>query len=341
VILGIMAMPPIILFPPMYFIGKHHDDQRIFLRNYRAPWDMEAFSFISMSYAAESQEYNDVVFVVDSALRGGLNTRQFEQETGLKAYNLGCVRWLGVRGFTQILDAYLKSHPKPRLVVLGVHPMEFGIDNFVSPEVLEVRARFLWCFGSGTEDMRPHNSFLYHVRQGFKYMYGLLIGGFGHFADEPINKRGDTFRKFQHELSKQRGFGPIPDTRKGPKPIRDKVSTVDPFVVSDEQKTDFSALIRLTANHRVDLLIRFVPFGGEAAEHSPRLRAFAMELESQSPTIVVGRPEVLLYDPAVFVDGIHLDAKGIEKFTTFTAAEVKTMLARRVAQGPRLSSSEK
>src|SRR5208337_2709791 len=103
---------------------------------------------------------------------------------------------------------------------------------------------------------------------------------------------------------------------------------------SDEQKTDFSALIRLTANHRVDLLIRFVPFGGEAAEHSPRLRAFAMELESQSPTIVVGRPEVLLYDPAVFVDGIHLDAKGIEKFTTFTAAEVKTMLARRVAQGP-------
>jgi hypothetical protein len=338
VILGIMA----ILFPPMYFIGKHYDDQRLFLRNYRAPRDFEAFSFIAMSYAAESHEDNDVVFVGDSALRGGLETRQFEQETGLKAYNLGSVAWIGIREYTQILDAYLISHPKPRLVVLSVHLLEFGIDKPVPQDVLDVRARFLWCFGSGTEDMRPHNSFLYHVRQGFKYVYGLLLGGFEHFADEPIvGNPGETFRTFQHRLSKQRGFGAIPDKRKSPKPIRDKVSTLDPFVVSDRCKKDLSALIRLTANHGVDLLIRFMPFGGEAAEHSPRLRAFAMELESQYPTVVVGRPEVLLYDPAVFVDGRHLDSEGIEKFTTFAAAEVKSVLARRVGHGPRHSSSEK
>ena len=73
----------------MYFIGKHHDDRRLFLRNYRAPSDFEAFSFIAMSYAAESHEDNDVVFVGDSAVRADLDTRQFEQQTGLKAYNLG------------------------------------------------------------------------------------------------------------------------------------------------------------------------------------------------------------------------------------------------------------
>jgi hypothetical protein len=355
VIFGIASLPPLILFPPMYFIGKHHDDERIFLRNYRAPSDFEAFSSISMSYAAESHEYNDVVFVGDSALRGGLDTREFEQETGLKAYNLGSVWLIGMRAYTLILDAYLKSHPKPRLVVFSMHLAEIGpvphkrnahphawdADWNEPPEIQDVRDRFLWCFGPGTEDMRPHNSFSYHVRQGLRYEYGLLMGGFEHFADEPIvSNRGETFRTYQGKLLKQRGFGAIPDLRKGPKPIRGKVSTLDPFVVGHEWKKELSTLIRLTADHGVGLLIRFMPFAGEAAEHSPRLRAFAMELESQYPTVVVGRPEVLLYDPGVFVDGWHLDAKGIEKFTTFTASEVKTVLASCVGQGPCQPSSE-
>jgi hypothetical protein len=343
VILVIMAFPPLILLPPMYFIGKHHDDQRLFLRNYRAPSDYEVFSFIAMSYAAESHEDNDVIFVGDSALRGGLDTRQFEQQTGLKAYNLGSVQLIGMRAYTQVLDAYLKSHAKPRLVVFSVHLMDIvpDMDKRLGPDGMDIKARFLWCFGPGTEDMRPNNSVLYHVRQGFKYEYGLLMGGFEHFADEPINNnRGETFRTYQHKLREQRGFGSF-FARRSPKPIPDKVSTLDPFVVSDDWKRDLSALVRLTNNNTVEMLIRFMPFGGEAAGHSPRLRAFAMEVESKYPTVIVGRPEVLLYAPALFIDGVHLDAEGIEKFTTFAAAEVKTVLARRVARGPRHSSSEK
>jgi hypothetical protein len=344
VVLGIIAIPPLIVFPPMYFIGKHHDNERLFLRNYRKPNDFEAYSFIAMSYAAQSHEDNEVVFVGDSCIRGGLDTCQFEQETGLKTYNLGCVGVIGFRGYTQILDTYLKSHPKPRLVVLSVHLDHIGPDfykDLVTPEELDVRNRFLWCYGSGAEDTRPHYSFLHHVRQGFKYEYGLWVGGFEHFADEPFNGRGERFRTLQHEVLKQRGFGGSPRKRKGPKPVRDKASTLDPFVVTDECKTGLSAFIRLAADHGVAVLIRFMPFKGEAAEHSPTLRAFAMELESQHPTVVVGRPEVLLYDPGVFVDGRHLDAEGIEKFTKFAAAEVKTVLARCVGQGPRHLASEK
>jgi hypothetical protein len=345
-ILVIVATPPLILFPPMYFIGKHHDDQRLFLRNYRAPSDFEAFSFIAMSYASESHEDNDVVFVGDSAVRADLDTRQFEQRTGLKAYNLGSVFVIGIRGYIQILDAYMKSHPKPRLVVFGIHLSEIGPDVYErspSAEVLDVRTRFLWCFGPGTENTRPHNSISYHIRHGFTYMYGSLMGGFDHFADEPIfNNRGETFRTYQQKLLKQRGFGSFWGPRKSPKPDRDKASTLDPFVLSDKFKKDLSALIRLTADHGVDLLIRFMPFGGEAAEHSPRLRALATELENKHPTVVVGRPEVLLYQPGLFlVDEVHLAAEGTQKFTTFEAAEVKTVLARRLAREPRHSSSEK
>ena len=198
----------------------------------------------------------------------------------------------------------------------------------------------------GTESTRPHNSISYHIRHGFTYVYGSLMGGFDHFADEPIfNNRGETFRTYQQKLLKQRGFGSFWGPRKSPKPDRDKASTLDPFVLSDEFKKDLSALIRLTADHGVDLLIRFMPFGGEAAEHSPRLRALATELENKYPTVVVGRPEVLLYQPGLFlVDEVHLAAEGAEKFTyTFRSRRSGRLCARNdgVAREPRHSSSEK
>ena len=42
-----------------------------------------------MAYATDSDEDNDIVFLGDSSLRCDVRTIQFEQETGLKAYNLG------------------------------------------------------------------------------------------------------------------------------------------------------------------------------------------------------------------------------------------------------------
>lgn len=330
-IVGIMAATASVLFPPMYSIGRRHDDERIFLRNYRAPNEFEAFSSYCIDYAKESREYNDVILVGDSSLRYDVRTSQFEKEAGLKAYNLGSVGLIAIDGYTQIIRAYLSSsHPKPRLLVLCMLPqaLNLGDDSYLSPEVRDVKARFLWCFGPGTEDTRPHDSFLYHVRQGFKYTYGLMVGGFDHFVDAPIPYRApETYRTFQRAIMRERGYSAGAVRPLTPRRAREKGNNLDPFTVSDRCKDELSALIRLTADHGLPLLIRLTPYSGEAAEYSPTLRAWAEDLESRYPNVIVGRPEVLLYDPGLFFDDIHLTPEGAARFTAFIAAEVKGVLA--------------
>ena len=286
VVLGIVAATASIVFPPMYVIGKRDDNERTFLRNYRTPNEYEAFSSYCMTYAMDSREDNDVVFVGDSSLRCDVRTSQFERETGLKAYNLGGVGLIGIRGITQITDAYLRYHPKPRLLVVCILPTALNPGSIESwpPEERDVKSRFLWCYGPGTEDMRPHNSFLYHVRQGFKYTYGLLVGGFDRFALEPIPARGgETFRTLEDAVTKERGFWAAPERRRFSLPPRDKVNTRDLFKVSEDFKTEFSTLMRVTADHGVGVLIRLTPFPGEAAEHPAELRAWAEEWNPRIP----------------------------------------------------------
>ena len=214
IILGVMAATAMVLLPPMYFIGKQYDDQRIFLRNYRAPNEYEALIGCCMIYAAESQEDNDVIFVGDSALRFAIRTPQFEQESGLKGYNLGSAGLVALSGYTRILDVYLSSsHPKPRLVVLGLTPttLNLGDIGYRPQEERDIKSRLLWCYGPGTEDMRPHDSFIYHARVGFKYTYGRLVGGFDCFAVEPIPLLGGaTFGSMQQGLARRRGFSERP-----------------------------------------------------------------------------------------------------------------------------------
>ncbi len=327
-----MAATALALLPLTYHVGKWYDDQRIFLRNYRAPNEFEAFSSYPMDYARESDEDNDVIFVGDSSLRYDLQSPQFERETGLRAYNLASVGLLAISGYTPVVDAYLRSrHPRPRLIVLSVLPTALagGDTGFFSPEVRDVKARFLWCFGPGTEDLRPHDSFLYHARVGFKYIYGRLAGGFERFADEPIPFRAPwTYRSFQRATLSQRGSSEGGERRWTAGGVRDRASTLDPFTISDQARAELDALIRLAANRGIPLLIRLTPFSGDAAEHSPTLRAWAEDLESHYPNVIVGRPELLLYDLDLFFDEAHLGPRGAAKFTSFVAEEAKQVLAR-------------
>ena len=211
--LGIMALSILALFPPMYAVGKRIDDERTFLRNYRAPNEYEVFASIPMNYAIESDEANDVIFVGDSSLRCDVRTIQFEQDTGLKAYNLGNAGLIGIGGQIQIASNYLRHHPKPRLAVVCISPMALEPGGVAGrpQEEQDVSSRFLWCFGPGTENMRPHISYLYHVQQGFKYTYGELAGGFDRFANEPVPYRGgETYRSLHQSVTKERGFWEAP-----------------------------------------------------------------------------------------------------------------------------------
>jgi hypothetical protein len=342
VLLAILAGAVVIIFPPMFYIGKSYDDQRIFLRNYRAPNEYEAFTSYAINYAAESDENNDVIFGGDSSLRYDVRTSQFEQETGLRAYNLGSVGLVAIKGYTQIFSAYLSSrHPKPRMIVFCILPTALNLvdEPFRSQEERDIKGRLLWCFGPGTEELRPHNSLLYHIRVGFKYTYGRLAGGFDRFASEPIPlKNGATYRSLQQEITKMRGVSKGPE---GPMIAGNGVRALDTFTISDQFRIELSELIRLIADHGIPLLIRLTPVAGATVEHSPTLRAWAEDLESKHPNVVVGRPEVLCYDSGLFFDTNHLGPTGAGKFTSFVGKEVQNVLARPNPQTPREPTSEK
>ncbi len=215
-VLAVVAVVSAVLLPTMYLVGRRQDDRRIFLRNYRTPNEFETFSSFCMDYALGSDEPNNVIFVGDSSLRYGIQTRDFERESGLRAYNLGSVGVLNLAGYTQMLEAYLTSrHPKPRLVVLGLLPTALDLheDIFMPEEMRDVKARFLWCYGEAGSEPRPHDSFAYLSRQGFKHGYGLLVGGFDHFTDSPIPGRSpETYHSFRRISIEERGYS-IPPNR--------------------------------------------------------------------------------------------------------------------------------
>jgi hypothetical protein len=330
-VLAVVAAVALAVLPPMYVLGKRYDDERRFLRNYRAPNEYETFTSFPMNYATLSQEANDVVFVGDSGLRCGVRTTRFERETGYKGYNLGNVGLMGIDGQVPILEAYLKHHPKPRLIVVCMVPSQLnpGGVEYRPPEEREIKSRFLWCYGPGTEEMRPNSSYLYHIQVGFKYTYGLLAGGFDRFANEPIPCRGnETYRSLENVVSKERGFWETPPRRKEFVAARMKGASREPTRVSDDFKKGFAVLIRLIADHGVPVLIRFTPWLPSASDYSPTIRAWAEELESKYPDVIVARPEVLLYDPELFYDGDHLTGEGADQFTRLVSMEVKQVLEK-------------
>ena len=310
VISGIMAATALILLPPMYFVGKRDDDRRIFLRNYRAPNEFEAFSSYPMDYARESDEANDVIFVGDSSLRYDLQAPQFERESGLRAYNLSSVGLLAIGGFTPVVEAYLHSrHPRPRLIVLGILPAALaGGDT----ELLQPR-------GAGRQGPLPLVLRAGHGRPAAApvvlvsrprrlQVHVRLPGrGFRRFADEPIPfRRPSTYRSFRQEILGRRG-----SSAGGQRPwaagrVGDPASTLDPFTISDQARVELDALIRLAADRDIPVLVRLTPYSGDAAEHSPTLRAWAEDLESRHSNAIVGRPELLLYDLDLFFDEAHL-----------------------------------
>jgi hypothetical protein len=330
-VLGILAAAALAVFPYMYAVGKRHDDERVFLRNYRAPNEYEAFASYPMSYATGSHEANDVVFVGDSSLRCDVRTTQFEGETGLKAYNLGNAGLIGIRGQTQIIRTYLSNHPKPRLAVVCILPtaFDFSGEEFRPEEERDVRSRFLWCYGPGTENMRPHSSYLYHVRQGIKYTYGVLAGGFDRFAREPISFRdGETFRSLEQAVTRERGFWAPPPRRMVLRVTRKHNTSGEAYPISDQFKKDFAALLGVLTDAQVSVLIRLTPSLDATEEPAPAIRAWSEDVESRNPLVTVAKPEVLVYDPPLFFDVSHLNAEGALKFTKLVSAEVKRVLAK-------------
>jgi hypothetical protein len=341
-VLGSAAVTVLLFSIPMYVVGKQHEDRREFLRNYRPPNDFEAFASYCMTYARESTEENDVVFLGDSSCRCNVRTLQFEAETGLRAYNLGSMGLLGMEGHNLILRDYLQRHPKPRVVVLNLLPdaVQLPESAFTPAYSRYIKPRFLWCYGPDTDGSSPpESSFVFFSREGIRSIYGAFLGGFGHFATEPIPAwRGDTFLTLKRNVEMERGFWQVPTELRDVGPTR--AATTDPFTVCDEVEQGLSLLLQTCQEREILLLIRLTPFSGKPPEHSERLEAWADDLEARHPFAKLIRPLVLYYGIEFFADDYHCNRQGVEKFTSQLAREVKGVLSVTAQEMPEAGSAK-
>ena len=338
-----MAATASIVFRPMYVIGRRDDNERTFLRNYRTPNEYEAFSSYCMSYAMDSDEDNDIVFVGDSSLRCDMRTSQFERETRLKAYNLGGVGLIGVRGLSQIIDAYLRSHPKPRLLVLSILPSAMNRSSHESwpQEELDVKSRFFWCSGRGPRTcVLTTRSCITFARASSTRTVGWSEGSTASPL-EPIPFRdGETFRTLEHAVTKERGFWAAPERGRLSMPPRNKVSTRDPFKVSEYFKSEFSIdpADRRSRRHRADPAHTVLGRGRETLPEDPRLGRRAGIQEPQRDR---RPPRSLALRSWAFRRPQPPGLQGAERFTTFVAGQVKKILDRIDHRKPRHPPSEK
>ncbi len=116
-VLGCAGLAALFFFAAMRLLAEDR-----FLPTNRPATDAEAIVAVAMEYAAHSREANDVIAIGDSTCLAAFLPREFEQATGLRAWNLGTFGSTSFLGFRYVLEQYLVHHPRPRLVLLGIHP---------------------------------------------------------------------------------------------------------------------------------------------------------------------------------------------------------------------------
>lgn len=315
---------------PAYLQGVRGENQKRFLKNYRVPEWSESYTDWNMAYVLGAADSNDVLFVGDSSCVVGVDPRQFTARTGLSAYNLGAPGFLGFEGFLLIVRRYLDHHPAPRLMVLCLHPTAFDT-ALLESRWPELRERFFWCYGEGSEARRPRHErpILDYAREGLRIAYGDVRGGFEHFASaSPGYQSGKTYRALQREVVERRGFfenAAVLGAQDASRAVK-----FERLAISPKCATLIRTLIALAKERGILVIIRPAPIlkGTEPASPEP-LRSWLGELEREQPDVVVSRPEVVTYDASDFGEAIHCNTQGADRFTAFVAGEVIDVLRAR------------
>ncbi len=315
-----------------YQVGKKEEDNRLFLRNYRSPNDYEAIIKMQMDYTLKSNEHNDVLFLGSSSCLACVRPRQFEDITGLKAYNLGFPGLIGMRGCNLALQSYLESHTKPRVVVFVLHPWELSKRDLELGPV-DVRDRFVWCYGSGTENMRPpHDQGIReYVRLGILTLLGMVSGGVEGRLNETIQghfRVGDTYNTREKQIRQRRGFAEYPDDVMAGY-HRPRGTPDAPFMLISEYKDGFRVLAQTCRDNGIILLVRLSPvFVGDAPTNSDALLEWSRSLENEYPHVIVARPPLLLFERDFFWDKLHCNGLGAKMFTVRLSEEVGKALGK-------------
>lgn len=314
------------------YIGGHCEP---FLNVARPPDGSEAIAAIPMEYALNSTEYNDVIFLGDSAPLYAIDPVYFEELTGLKAYNLASFRPVSVNGYLLAAEAYLSRHPAPRVIVLCVSPEVPG-----SSDVERVFAkRFVRVYGHELAGKSPTVDAIVNsvvagdgydvlIKRGASIMRDYAAKTFmahSHdFRDDRIpGSIKDTYNTFSRRLGENRGY--IKPTELHGPPAAPQYAGVH-FAIRPEWDRAMRALIDLADAAGVRLMIRLAPARSDArVENFEEITRGLQKFQKEFPRFSV-QPAVYFYDTALCYDLWHLNSVGAKKFTRILAQDVRALL---------------
>jgi hypothetical protein len=306
-----------------YSIGVHVENQRQFLPNYRPANVVEAQVEITMRYACNSSEANDVLLLGDSAMRCGLDTPLFESLTGTRAYNLATAAAMGVDGNELVLRKYLEHHPKPRVVVFGAYPwcIAWATDK-LSPLEHEVRDAFFWTYLPYDEANRPRHAapLEYYASQGVRNLYGFVTGGAMKYSNDAGAGYPKTFNSLSAAINARRGHWQLTGEM-----VQDEAPPAIPEVSSAKR----DALVHLAdfcASEGISMLICTTPLPDALHPDLAELSGFFQEITKKSPAARIHEPMFIRFSAEKFFDSAHCNAAGAADFTRIIADSCQSML---------------
>jgi hypothetical protein len=338
------------------YVGANYEGQLRLLEPYRPPNADEAVVLIPVDYALNSNEANDVLFIGDSTCRCGVDSKRFTKLTGLTAYNLGTAGSTGIWGNYITLNLYLAHHPVPRAVVLCISPISLLVTKSQSGgggngeggggggqtsagSLYERFARAYGPPGSRKSVLADGSASLkYFINRGMS-VTRVMPGAFahGHFPDrldDPLyGFSSETYRSLRAKTSESRGFFPLPK-RQDNGVIVEELAEPHTIVPSmNEIVCDFAALAQ---SRSFRLIIRLAPMSREVGPWDHEcLPVWVKKVEEQFPQVAFGRPLLLWYEPDACWDSIHVNSRGVERFTDSLSHDVIGIVGSRPAAGPR------
>lgn len=281
-------------------------NEGVYLKNYRPLFWEESLLSHKMDYALRSHEDNDTLFLGDSTCLMDLDPARFTQETKRTAYNLGTIGWLESDGHLQILRDYLRSHPKPKLLVYLIFPVDLTAD-FKTNEAF--KDRFVWAYGPEMRAERGLERWPLEDRrrEEFRTLVGLILRRRTRYFEREVVP-GLTHPRLGELLAETRGF------------FANRASLpVAPFAgdlrVTPLAAARLEALLRFADEQGIRTIVRLAPMPGPVSDARKR------ELEDGLSRLRIERPLVLEFPPSDFGDPWHLNASGVRRLTDLVARE--------------------
>lgn len=317
IVLASATVGLIVLGGLAFSIGKAEEDKRQFLVGYRDPDLEEYWIDLNMDHIMNSSETVDVLFHGDSTCRHGVDAKQFQDRTGLKAFSISATANIGVAGVALLLERYLENHDKPKWVLLCIHPSWLA-DQYVHNEL---RDRFIWSYGSGTETTRPKHARGYHhyIAEGIRVLYAPLVPGIRAFRDRTPWDSGDGAQGLINERIARHGGALLPG-QSAQRPLPEEFKSFD---FSENALDQLKGMALLTQKHDILFVIRLMPIPKGAGFLSDAAARELRALEKAHKRVVVSRPVILEYDRSLFFDNQHLNSDGADELTSYLAEELK------------------